>query len=233
MKRFFFALRLDALMQLRYGFYFAAAFLTLLWVALLRVLPAGVGEVATPFVVFTDLAAVGYVFVAGMVLFEKGEKTLFALVSTPLRFREYLASKLATLTLLASVMSLVVVVLGYGFRFDAALLVLGVVLASVISLLVGFIMVSPFDSISDYMVPGQLPVLVLVSPLIPFFGIWEAPVFYLVPTHGALLLLGGAFGATLHPWQVAYALLYGLLWTFALAFVARRAFDRYIVRKGG
>lgn len=234
MSRFLSTMRLDLLQQLRYGFYYAAGFVTLLWIALLYSLPEAVEEIAVTFVVFTDLAAVGYVFIAGTVLFEKGEKTLFALLSTPLRFREYLASKIATLTALAIVMSLVVIGASYGFGFDPALLVLGVFFTSLISLLVGFIFVAPFDSISEYLIPGQLPTLVLVAPLVHFFGIWESPIFYLIPTQGSLLLLGGAFGITqLFAWQIVYSVLYQLLWVAGLALLARWVFDRYIVARGG
>ncbi len=229
------AVRLDLLLQLRYGFYYAAAFVTLVWIALLHPIPASLLDLAVPFVVFTDLAVTGYYFIAGMVLFEKGEETLFALLSTPLRFREYLTSKLATLTALAAVMSLVVVVAGYGLGFDAALLVLGVVLTSLISLLVGFIVVAPFDSISAYLIPSQIPMVVLGLPLIHFFGVWESPLLYIFPTQGSLLLLGGAFGTvSLSAPQVAYAVLYQLVWVCGLALTARWTFYRYVVaRKGG
>lgn len=234
MSRFVSTVRLDLLLQLRYGFYYAAGFVTLLWIVLLYSLPEAIGEIAVTFLVFTDLAAVGHVFIAGTVLFEKGEKTLFALLSTPLRFREYLASKLATLTALAIIMSLVVIAAGYGFRFNPALLILGVIFTSLISLLVGFIFVAPFDSISEYLIPGQAPTLVLVAPLVHFFGIWKSPIFYLIPTHGSLLLLGGSFGITqLSAWQIAYAVLYQLLWVAGLALLARRVFNLYIVARVG
>lgn len=229
MSRLVSTVRLDLLQQYRYGIYFAAGFVTLLWIALLYSLPEAVEEFAVTFIVFTDLSAVGYVFIAGMVLFEKGEKTLFALLVTPLRFREYLASKLATLTVLAVVMVLAVITGGYGFGFNPALLVLGVLFTSLISLLVGFIFVAPFDSISEYLIPGQLPTIVLVAPLVHFFGILPSPIFYLIPTQGSLLLLGGAFGITQpSAWQFAYAVLYQLFWVAGLALLARRVFDRYI-----
>ena len=170
-----------------------------------------------------------------MVLFEKGEATLFALISTPLRFREYLASKLLTLTALAMVISLVVAMAGYGLDFNPVLFMLGVVLASLISALVGFITVAPFGSISSYLVPSSLVLTPLGLPVFHFLGLWQSPIFYLFPTQGALLLLGGAFVPdSLAVWQVAYALVYGSIWIAGLAFLAHRAFDRYIVaRKGG
>lgn len=234
MSRLAAAVRLDLLLQLRYGFYYAAAFVTLVWIALLYPLPDSLLDLAVTFVIFTDLAVTGYYFIAGMVLFEKGERTLFALLSTPLRFREYLASKLSTLTALAAVASLVVVVAAYGLGFDVGLLMLGVVLMSLICLLIGFIVVAPFDSISRYLIPSQIPMVILGLPMLHFFGVWESPLFYLFPTHGSLLLLGGAFG-TVSPsaWQIAYAVLYQLAWVGGLALLARWTFYRYVVQRKG
>ncbi|MGB3632624.1 MAG: hypothetical protein WA982_01140, partial [Rubrobacteraceae bacterium] len=158
-----------------------------------------------------------------------------ALISTPLRVREYLASKLLTLTALAVVISLVVTVAGYGLDFNLMLLLPGVILASLISALVGFVTVAPFESISSYLVPSSLVLTLLGLPVFHFLDLWQSPIFYLLPTQGALLLLGGAFvTASLSLWQIAYALIYGFLWIAGLSLLAHRAFDRYIVaRKGG
>lgn len=235
MSRFASAVRLDLLLQKRYGFYYAGAFVTLVWIVLLLPLPDSLLDLAVPLIVFTDLAVVGFYFIAGMVIFEKGEETLFALISTPLRFREYLGSKLLTLTALAMVISLAVAVAGYGLDFNPVFFLLGVVLASMISALLGFITVAPFSSISSYLVPSSLALIPMGLPVFHFLGLWEGSVLYLLPTQGALLLLGGAFApGSLAAWQVAYALVYGFLWITGLAFLAHRAFKRYVVaRKGG
>ncbi|CAN5687743.1 multidrug ABC transporter permease [soil metagenome] len=231
MSRFSSALRLNLLLQFRYGFYYAAAFVVVLWAAMLIPLPESALSFATPLVVFAELAVIGYYFVAGMVLFEKDERTLYALVSTPLRFSEYLGSKLATLTLMAVAASLIVVVAGHGSSFDVTLLILAVVLTSLISILAGFISVLPFDAISRYLVPSQLPLFVMALPLVPFLDIWQNPVFYLILTHGALILLSGAFGTTTPTtWQILYSILYGILSIGLLCLIARSTFDRYIVR---
>ena len=234
MSRLSSAVRLDLLLQKRYGFFYAGTFVVVMWVMLLLFVPDTFLELAVPLVVFTDLAVVGFYFIAGMVLFEKGEATLSALVSTPLRFREYLASKLLTLTALALVISLVVALAGYGFGFNPVLFLLGVVFAAGISALAGFITVAPFGSVSSYLVPSSIVLVLLGLPVFHFLGLWQSPAFYLLPTQGALLLLGGAFVPELAAWQIAYALVYGSLWIAGLAFLAHRAFERYIVaRKGG
>ncbi len=61
---------------------------------------------------------------------------------------------------------------------------------------------------------------------------WTSPIFYLIPTQGSLLLLKGAF-ESIETWQVIYSILYPTLWTGALVWLARRAFDRYIVVRDG
>jgi fluoroquinolone transport system permease protein len=175
---------------------------------------------------------IGFYFIAGMILFEKGEHTLEALVVTPLRFREYLSAKLTTLTLLALVVSLVVVVSAYGFGFNLLLLLLGTALTSLIGLLVGFISVAPYRAISAYLLPSQLYFLPFNLPIIDYFGWWESPLFYLIPTQGSLLLLRGAF-EPIATWQIVYAIGYQALWIGLLVWVARRMFDRYIVGRQG
>ncbi|MGB3682057.1 MAG: hypothetical protein WA990_06175 [Rubrobacteraceae bacterium] len=233
MSRTLVAVRLDLLLQLRYGFYYAAAFVTLLWIAVLYLLPASALKVATPLVVFAEFAVIGYYFIAGMMLFEKGERTLSAVVTTPLRFGEYLGSKLATLTVMASGASLILVLAAYGTGFDAVLLILGVVFISIVSLLAGFVSVLPFDQITRYLIPSQLPLALMSAPLIPFLDVWHNLIFYLFPTHGPLLLLGGAFGThPLAPWQLLYTVLYGLFWISALNLVARKMFTHYVVGGG-
>lgn len=234
MNRFASTVRLDLLLQKRYGFFYAGAFVALIWVVFLQLPPDSLMNLSVPLIIFTDLAVVGFYFIAGMVLFEKGEETLFALVSTPLLFREYLASKLLTLTGLALIISLLVAAAGYGFGFNPVSFFLGVSLASVISALVGFITVAPFSSISGYLVPSSLVLTPLGLPVFHFLGLWESPIFYLFPTQGALLLLGGAFGNPLTLWQIAYAITYGPICIVGLVFLSNKAFEKYIVaRKGG
>lgn len=234
MSRFSSALRLDLLLQLRYGFYYAAAASALLWVLVLLAIPERFLDLAVPFIVFADLGIVGFYFIAGQVLFEKGERTLSALVSTPLRFFEYLGSKLATLTALAVVVSLVVILVVHGPGFNVALAVVGVALASILVLLVGFVSVAPYDSISRYLVPSQLYFVVLYAPLIYYFGLWQNPALYLVPTQGPLLMLGAAFGVfSLTTVQLAYALLYPLIWIGVLYILAHRRFDKHVVGRRG
>jgi fluoroquinolone transport system permease protein len=233
MSRLAAAVRLDLRLQWRYGLYVAALFVSAVWIVVLRQVPRAYLEWALPFVIFVDLAVFGFYFLGGAVLFEKGEGTLAAIVVSPLRVGEYLASKLVTLTAASVLVSLVVALATFGTGFNIPMLATGVALNALLTLLVGFIAVSRYETISEYLIPSQIYLLPLAVPLIDFAGLWHNPVLYLIPTQGSLLMLHGAF-APIAPRQLAYAVVVQLFWIAALVPLARRAFERHIVaRRGG
>jgi fluoroquinolone transport system permease protein len=225
---------LDLRLQWRYGFLYATAFSIVLWEVVVILIPGPLKLTAMPYVVFGDSVLIGFFFIAGAVFFEKGERTLFALLSTPVRFRHYLTSKLATLSMLSLIAAGVVSLSGAGTTFDPGTLFTAVVLCTLLFLLCGLITAAPFPSMTDWLIPSTGVIAVLNVPLLFYAGLWEHPVFYLLPTQGSLLLLGSAFGQLdLSGWQVTYALTYQLLWVVGLAWLARKAFDRYVVAKEG
>ncbi len=221
-------LKLDLLMQQRYGFFYAGGFTLLVWLAVLRTLPTTVLSRAVPVVIFLDLAIIGFYFIAGMILFEKDERTIFALIVTPLRFLDYLASKLITLTTLALIISFLLIILSPSADLNLGFAIAGTLSTSIISLLLGFIAVTPFSSLSTYLIPSQIYVITLYLPMIHYFGWWQDPLFYLLPTQGSLLLLQGSY-EPIELWQLIYALLSGLIWAIFLTLVARRSFDYHVV----
>ena len=226
-------LKMDILLQKRYGLYYAAAFVTLVWVAALAAIPASVVRPALPYVIFGDLAVIGFYFIAGQVIFEKTERTIYAMVVTPLRFWEYLASKLASFSLMSLLASLVITVAATGLKFNPLYLALGVVLAALINTVVGFIAVAPYRSISSFLVPSQLYLLVLGLPVVHFAGWIDFPLFYAVPTMGSLYLLVGAFG-TVTAGETLYGVLIQVAWIIILFRIGQYRFRRYIAgQKGG
>jgi fluoroquinolone transport system permease protein len=228
MKRLMSAMRLDLVIQLRYSFLYAAIISIFVWVAVLLALPEAILTKALPAVVFFDIAVVGFYFISGLVIYDKGESTLYALLISPLRFWEYLSSKLITLTILAILLAIALVGITYGFDFNILLLVLGTALMSLIVLMVGFIAVCPFGSFSSYLIPSQLYAALLYLPLIDHIGLWSSPIFYVLPTQGALRLMSGAF-EPIQRWEIVYALLYGLLWIAILGMISSKMFKRYVI----
>lgn len=226
------ALRLDMRLQRRYGFYYAAIFITLVWIVVLRSLPKSIIEQALVLVIFTDLGVIGFFFIAGQIIFEKSERTIYALVSTPLRFIEYLMGKIISLTFLALVVSFIVVGATYGISINAISFVIGIVLMSIIMLLVGVIAVAPYKSISSFILPSQLYIMVVSIPLLNYFNIFQSVLFYLIPTQGSLILLKAAF-LPIESWQLLYAIVYQLIWIVILKYIADKRFQKYIVAQRG
>ncbi|WP_017596344.1 fluoroquinolone export ABC transporter permease subunit [Nocardiopsis potens] len=227
------AVRLELRLQKRYGFLYAAAFSVLPWLAILLPLPTGYREAAAPLVLFGDLVVVPFFFIAASLFFEKGERTLFALTVSPLRFRDYLGAKVATLTLLSTVLALVITVIAHGVSFSPLPLLAGLATTTVFMLVLSFTTALPFSSVTDWVVPSTFWLALVNAPLLHYSGLWEHPVLYLIPTQGSLILLGAAFGQTdPAPWEYAYAVGYQLLCALLLALLARRLFTRFIVAEG-
>ncbi|CAM3824591.1 fluoroquinolone transporter permease [Kibdelosporangium persicum] len=234
MSRLTAALKLEITLQRRYKFLHAAVFSGVLWLALLLPMPSDLRSTAEPYVILGDLMIVGFFFVAAAVFFEKGERTLHALVATPLRFREYLASKVVTLTTLSVVLAVFVATTTHGVHYDLPLLVLGATLGTILMLLLGFLTALPFTSVSDWFMPSVLPIALFNLPIFHYSGLSDAAWFFLIPTQGPLMVLGAAFDQkTLTAWQFAYSVGYPVLFAAGMWLLAHRMFDKYLVAKTG
>lgn len=219
----------DLRLQARYGFYAVYAVLTVAFVVGLRAMGPALRTDAAVLLIVTDPTVLGFYFIAAMVLFEKEEGVLDALVTSPLGDDGYLLSKVVTLSLLAVLASTLVAVLGHGGARGLPVLVAGVALSASLFVLIGFAAVARYDSVNGYFISAVGWGTVLFLPLFGYVGLVETPLFYLLPAQPVLLLVEGGF-RPLAAWQLAYGFGY-LIAGNGVAFVgARRAFRRYVVR---
>jgi fluoroquinolone transport system permease protein len=234
MTRLVSALRLELTLQLRQKFLHAGVFSGLIWLAVLLPMPASLRPVAEPYVLVGDISIIGFFFIGGIVFFEKQERTIGAIISSPLRFWEYLAAKLIVLVTISLFVALVVPTIAHGFAYHVIPLVVGVVLGTLVMLLAGFISSLPFASVTDWFLAATLPLAVLSLPILHYSGVWPNPVLYLIPSQGPLLLLGSAFDqVTLAPWQVIYSVLYPVVCLVGLCWSAKALFGRYVIERSG
>jgi fluoroquinolone transport system permease protein len=222
-------LRWDARLQVRYGFYAVYAVVTVLFGLGLSGLPESVRTATLVMVLFADPGFLGFYFVGALVLFEKNEGVLDALVTSPLSTDAYLVSKTLSLSLIAVLGALVITLFVHGPAFRPVWFLLGLGLTTGLFVLVGFVAVARFDSLNAYFLTAILYTIPLSLPLLEHFDVVASPLFYLLPTQASLVLLGAAF-ETPPTWELAYAVGYlGL--TVAVAYVlARRAFETHVVR---
>ena len=226
--------RLDMVVQARSKLYAIAIGMAVLLGVVMRILiPRDMIANLMPVFYLMAIGGTAYVFVAGMVIFEKDEGTLDAQIVTPLRVDEYLTAKAVSLLIVVLIESLIVLFIAYGFTgYDPFLLLLGLVLMSLGLTWTGFVQVSRYDSVTDFLVYAVPVVLVLQLPALGLLGIAPSPVWYLIPTMAPSLLLTAAF-TSISTWQMVYALIYSLLSVAAVFWWAKRAFHRNIVLKGG
>lgn len=229
------ALRLELTLQFRQKFLHAGIFSGLIWLAVLLPMPHNLRPVAEPYVLVGDIAIIGFFFVGATVFFEKQERTLGAVICTPLRFWEYLAAKLIVLVAISLFVAVAVTTIADGLNYRPAPLVLGVILGTLLMLVVGFLSLLPFSSVTDWFLTATIPLaIMLVPPLIFYSGLWPNPMLYVIPTQGPLLLLGAAFDqVNLTTGQITYALVYPLVCLGVLGRVARVMFDRYVIERSG
>lgn len=228
------ALRLEITTLMRQRFVHAAVVSGLLWLTVLLPMPRGLRPIVEPYVLAGDITIIGFFFIGGSVFFEKQERTLGAVICSPLRFWEYLSAKIAVLMAISLFVAVVVVVAAHGTGFHLVPVAAGVVLGTLVMLLAGFASSLPFFSVSDWFLSTTVPLAILSLPVLHLSGVWPHPVLYLIPTQGPLLLFAAGFDQiTLAPWQIAYAGCYPLVCAAGLYRLAELLFTRYVIERPG
>lgn len=232
MSRLSSAMRWDITLQWRQGFYYICIFAAFVWVVFLSQFSKESLQYLFPPFLLLSLNITTYFFVAGLVLFEKGEGVLEGLIVTPLKMREYLLSKTATLTFLALIENLIIVILVYRTGIALLPLITGIIFMSVVYTLIGFIVVARYDSISEYLMPASFFIGILQLPWIGYFGLLNPYIFYVFPTQGPLLLLKWGF-QPIEYWQIIYAVTSSLVWILIFYKRAHTSFYTFIVKTRG
>lgn len=226
-------MKLDAIIQFRNKFYYVGIGLSLLLALLITQFfqREQMGDVLPLFFLFA-VGGTTLIYVAGLVIFEKGEHTLDAVLVSPLRLDEYMLSKIVTLTLIATLESVIVIALSVGFTgYSVGLVLLGVVLMGAMMVPVGVIMIVRYDSVTDFLMPVLIVSLILQLPFLYFIGINTSPIWFLIPTAAPTLLMWGGWH-TLETWQLVYGVGYSLLWLAGVYVWAKRAFYHHIILGG-
>jgi fluoroquinolone transport system permease protein len=230
--RFASIVSLDFKMQARYGFLYAAAFTMLIFIVLLRQFDLRGESAFLPSFILFNLIIGTFYFVAGMLLFEKDQGVLQGLTVTPLRVWEYLGSKTLTLSALALVENFVIIFLTFGTGFNVLPLVAGTALMAAMYTLFGFVVAARYRSITEYLLPSVIYMVVLMLPIFDYLHIFSSPLFYLHPLQAPLLVMKSAV-LPVGTWDLAYGVIYSLIWIGLAMWLSMKAFDRYIVNKTG
>lgn len=238
MKRLLSAIQTDFTVQVRNRLYAIGVSVAALMAFLIsRVTTLDDLHQTVPVLMLLVIGGSTLLYVAGMILFEKGEGTLSALIVSPLRVREYLVAKVVTLTALATLEGSIMIVgavalLGIAgiTTFNIPLLLLGILAIGVVYTLIGIVTVVRYQSITNFLVPVLFIATILQAPAFHFSGLVESYAFYAIPTTAQMLIMSAAW-EPLAAWEWAYALGYTALVIGGLYVWSLRAFHTHIVMR--
>lgn len=184
--------------------------LAVVWSLALVLVPAAAARAATPYVLFFETTAVAVTVVGALILRERATGATAALLATPIRRGEYVAARLATLGVLtAGGVALVLLAGRLGDRMATALP--AAVLSGLILLGIGAGIAHRSGSFVAFLLAVPWPLLPLLGiPPAVAIGLLTGPVWYVVPTTGALALLRGE-----EPYPAGVLLGYLGLWVLA------------------
>lgn len=223
MRTFIKLLKWDLLLLAKYGILPVAIGIGALYIALIYFLNIPPNIIAL--LIFSDPSMMGFIFVGVMVLFEKQAGTSSALIVTPLRPWQYLLSKSISLTIPALIIS---IAMTFASRESVNLLlvIVAVFLTSVLFLLLGFIGAQRVKTFNQYILIIPMFIAPLCIPIIDYFGLWESPLMWIIPTQSSLILLKAAF-VDVAVWKQLLSVFILLLsialaWKWALVEYAKR-----------
>lgn len=225
-------IKFDIRFQFRHGFYYAYLFVSLVYIVLLRFVPRNILPQVTTLLVFSDPGIMGFFFVGGIVLLERGQNVLDNLFVTPLQVEEYLFAKALSLAFLALSTSFAIVIFTFGLAFNPFPLLLGIAFTSFISTLAGVTLAVRAPSLNSFLFTSPLFLAPFTSPLVDYVGVLPSPFFYLLPGKASLVLLEAAFLRGSLP-EMVLSMATLLVWTIAAYFWAKGAFYQSIILRTG
>ena len=179
-------------------------------------------------------------YVAGMIIFERDEGTLHAVIVSPLRTSEYLWSKILTLAVLATLESvtmvggamLILTLAGTVPWPNVPILLVGIIGISLIYTLMGIVLIVRYKKITDFLIPMAAIMSVLQLPFLHFLGLIEHPVFLAIPTSAPTMLMQGAY-VPLASWEWIYGIVYTAAMVGGFTVWAYRAFNKHVIMNLG
>ena len=179
-----------------------------------------------------------FLYVVGMITFERDEGTLRALTVSPLRSSEYIWSKVITLTALATLEAVIIIggamaimyFLGQDLLWPnipwllACILIIGAIFT-----LMGIVLVVRYQSFTEFAVPLAVIITVLQLPTLYFMGLSDHWLWLIIPTCAPTMLMMGAY-SSLETWQWWYGGVYTAVLLIGLMAWANAAYKQYIIQ---
>lgn len=219
----------DFVLQIRYNIVTIALIISALYVLLLKSIPNVNIDQLVILLVLSDPVMFGVMFIGVLVLYEKDNNTLSALIASPLTASQYLWSKAISLTIIAIPIALAISIIGHGLSINYIHLLLSVILTSLAFVFLGFIVVSKASGFNQYIIMFALFTLPVSIPMLGLFNILHSDLFYLIPTHATILLLKSALNYDISLGQTIYGIVYLIFWLIIAYYFAVKAYEKNLL----
>jgi fluoroquinolone transport system permease protein len=209
--------RWDVHLQGRSGFYWVSTIVVIVIGSLLLALPVPARTPASiwvPALVLINLVITTFFFVSALVLIERDEGSVFALAVSPTHPAAYLGARATTLTTLAAVETVALVVVAFDAPASWALFLSGAVTAGVIYTSIGAAMVTRYTTINEFLLPATVVVIGLLVPLLAHLRLTADLPMLWHPLEPSLILLRASYDAE-SAGQVIVGALGSLAWAIA------------------
>ncbi|MFD2628085.1 fluoroquinolone export ABC transporter permease subunit [Oceanobacillus kapialis] len=229
--RFHAAFLYDIKIQHRHGLYATYILVSMFYIIALHQIPEQFREIAGLLITFSDPGVLGFFFIGGLVLLERNQNILDNLFITPYKVEEYILSKALSLTVLSVLTSFIIHVSVFGLSQHLILFLLGVFMTSMFFTILGLGVAVRCHTLNGFFLMSSSYSLIFLLPLLGLAGS-DTIFFMLLPTKGALLLMGSVF-FPIHEIEALYAIGILIGWN-SLAFLwARKSFYKLIMYKAG
>lgn len=230
MKRLWSTVALDIILQARSQLYSIGVCVAIALGLALRLL-FDTQQLPVAMTAFFVLALGGttMMFGASMLLLEKSQGTLSALRVTPIRSKDYIISKILTLTAFACTESAIAFLISEAPPpQEPFLLLLGLAFLGSMYALVGLLLAVAHESVTQFLFPGgALASIVLQLPVLSLWEIGPKWMWWLIPTTAPMRLIHGGFAGMPTPSMLSCFIASGLFWAL-LAFACHRRFGSWI-----
>lgn len=228
MKKLLTAIKWDAILIYKYGIVAIAAIVTAIYSTVFLTTNTNGLEKLVTVLVFSDPVMYGFLFTAVMILFEKESQTHQAIAVSPLTSMQYILSKTITFTVLALCCGLTVILAAQPQHFNLALFILATILSAMLFVFIGIIGVAYVKSFNQFILLMPIVLGPVCLPFLSYFSIVNSDLFYLIPTQACLIL----FEASVLPvnqLDIAYAIIYLIIWILFCYPIALRTYKRKIL----
>lgn len=210
----------------KYGIIFLYGIFTIIYIALLTVIPSSAKPIVASILIFTDPAAMGLFFMGAMVLFEKSQRVESSLGVSPVKTSEYIVAKVIPFMAIGTLV-------GLALRLSAncsniVLSLIGVALSSVMFSLCGLLVGTSIQSLNGFMIATVPFEIVICTPAILYnFKIIKNDWWIAHPGIAAIRLIGGDSNL----WYLSFDSM--IIWVLPIYFVCNKFVRKSFSTMGG